>query len=385
MWSIKRNARGIEALEEVEEQQQQIESKDGIVIRIHSNYYYVDDYQDTIWECMLRSRLKKEGVEPKVGDKVSISEFKIVTEDDVIKNYTAVIGDIHPRKNELTKPNVANIDQVIIVSSTYSPDFNPLLLDKFIVLAESHNMTPLICVNKSDKIDDELKEYFVDVYESIGYKVVYTSAVEHFGISDLLDNMTDKVSVLTGVSGSGKSSLINSIDPSLKLDVSEVSKSLGSGRHTTRHVSLQKIKYKGKYALIADTPGFSFFELNYIEPKELAWNFIEFVQYIGSCQKSDCLHWQEPDCNLKAHIDEDDNRYLSYINLLQDVIGFQKLNNNRSSKKETQVKVTKRADGKNIRVVKLNEATRENSRRVNKQGLAEIGKLTSIDDIDEAY
>lgn len=378
MWSIKRNAGRLKKLEELQE-------KTGIVTRIHSNYYYVDDYDNTIWECMLRSRLKKEGVEPKVGDKVDISEFKIVTEDDVIKNYSAVINNIQPRMNEMLKPNVANIDQVIIVSSTYDPDFNPLLLDKFIVLAESHNITPVICVNKSDKIDEELKEYFEDVYESIGYKVVYTSAVENQGIEELLDHMVDKVSVLTGVSGAGKSSLINSIDPKLKLVVNEVSKNLGTGRHTTRHVSLQKIKYKDKYALIADTPGFSFFELNYINPKELAWNFIEFKPYIPDCPKSNCLHWQEPDCNVKAHIDEDDNRYLSYINLLQDVIAFQKINNDRSSKKESFVKVTKRADGKNIRIVKLNEATRENSRRVNKQVLAEIGKITSIDDIEEEY
>ncbi|RYX99609.1 hypothetical protein EON78_03400 [bacterium] len=109
------------------------------------------------------------------------------------------------------------------------------------------------------------------------------------------------------------------------------------------------------------------------------------MNLIPDCPKSNCLHWQEPDCNVKAHIDEDDNRYLSYINLLQDVIAFQKINNDRSSKKESFVKVTKRADGKNIRIVKLNEATRENSRRVNKQVLAEIGKITSIDDIEEEY
>jgi ribosome biogenesis GTPase len=327
---------------------------------------------------MLRNKLKKEGIEPKVGDKVTIGEHNS-------ENFTAVITTILPRSNELDKPNIANLDQVIIVTSTYSPDFSPLLLDKFIILAESNNMTPLICINKSDRLDPALRELIDLTYGSIGYELIYTSAVSKLGIDQLKQAMLEKISVLTGVSGSGKSSLLNAIDVSLNLNIAEVSKNLGTGRHTTRHVSLQKISYQGKTALIADTPGFSFIELNNIYETELAWYFKEFTPFIPECPMSNCLHWQEPNCKVKENINPDNQRYQNYLNLLQEVIEFEKINNDRSSKKETQVKVSKRADGKNIRVVKLASQARDNSRRTIKQDLAEMGKLSSIEDMDDDY
>jgi ribosome biogenesis GTPase len=327
---------------------------------------------------MLRNKLKKEGIEPKVGDKVTIGELNS-------ENYTAVITTILPRKNELDKPNIANIDQVIIVTSTYSPDFNPLLLDKFIILAESNNITPLICINKSDRLDPGLKELIDNTYGAIGYQLIYTSAVTKSGIEELKKDLLEKISVLTGVSGSGKSSLLNAIDPSLNLNIAEVSKNLGTGRHTTRHVSLQKMSFQEKTALIADTPGFSFIELSNINNTELAWYFKEFTPFIPECSLSNCLHWQEPNCKVKDNIDPDNSRYINYLNLLQEVLEFERISNDRSSKKETQVKVSKRADGKNIRVVKLASQARDNSRRTIKQDLAEMGKLSSIEDMDDDF
>ncbi len=349
----------------------------GIVVRIHSNYFYVA-FENITWECMLRNKLKKEGVEPKVGDRVAIAQLNT-------GNNTAVITSILPRRNELFKPNISNIDQVVIVTSTDEPTFNPLILDKFIVMSESHNMIPLICINKSDKLDTQLKKFMDDTYSGLNYEVIYTSALTGEGLDLLKLSLLDKVTVLTGISGVGKSSLLNSLDSSLNLETGEVSKNLGTGRHTTRHVSLQKLVFKEKLALIADTPGFSYIEFNNINSGELAWNFSEFTPFISECPLRGCLHWQEPDCNLKKNIGTNGSRYLNYLNILFDILKLEKISKARSTKKETQVKITHRADGKNIRVIKLAGDAREDSRRTVKQELAEIGKINSLEDLDEEY
>lgn len=322
---------------------------------------------------MLRNKIKKEGLKPKVGDKVEIESLNH-------ENNTAAISVVLPRRNEIHKPNIANIDQVIIVMSSYSPDFNPLVLDKLIVLSESNNITPVICINKSDKMDDDLKNYINNTYKDTEYKIIYTSSFNGMGIDEIRAILNDKVSVLTGVSGAGKSSIINAIDPKLKLQIKEVSKQLGTGRHTTRHVSLQTIYYQGHIGFLADTPGFSFIEFDNIASDELAWYFKEFTDYIPECPFSGCLHWKEPNCNVKQNIDVNSSRYANYLAILLDIMELEKVQKKRSSKIETQVKVTQRADGKNIRVVKLGSQSKELSRRVSKQFLNNIKYSHDIED-----
>src|SRR5690606_10736909 len=139
----------------------------GIVVKIHSNYYYVE-FDEKNWECMLRNKLKKEGIEPKVGDRVLIDQLNP-------ENNTAVIISIAERKNELVKPNIANLDQVIIVASGREPDFNSLLLDKFIILVESENMQPVICINKSDLIDERSKAKIEEIYGNLSYPLIFVS------------------------------------------------------------------------------------------------------------------------------------------------------------------------------------------------------------------
>lgn len=348
---------------------------EGTITRIHSNYYYVE-CNSRLWECMLRNKIKKSGIDPKVGDKVIIEEKK----DDTT---TAVITEVLKRQNELKKPNISNIDQIVIIMSTYDPDFNPLVLDKFIVLSEAHNIFPVICINKSDKIDEKLKSFILKTYEKTGYKFIFTSAKENFGLEDLKEVLINKTSVFTGVSGSGKSSLLNTIDNTLKLQTGEVSKNLGTGKHTTRHVSLQKFFYKDSFGFVADTPGFSFIEFNYIDSHELAWYFKEFKEFIPKCKMSKCVHFHEPDCGIKNNIDLESSRYASYITILNDILELEKVKKVRSSKKENKVKISQRADGKNISVVKMGTQVRDGSRRTRNQELSKIQTFNDIEDQDE--
>lgn len=352
-----------------------ISDKEGTIVRIHSNYYYVE-CDSFIWECMLRNKIKKAGIEPKVGDKVIIDEKKADTK-------TAVITEILQRENELQKPNISNIDQIIIITSTFDPDFNPLVLDKFIVLSESNHIVPIVCINKSDRLDDSLKDFILKTYEKTGYRFIFTSAKENTGLNELKESLIGKTSVFTGVSGSGKSSLLNSIDHTLKLQTGEVSKNLGTGKHTTRHVSLQKFVYKDKMGFVADTPGFSFIEFHSIDSENLAWHFKDFRDFIPQCRMSKCLHFHEPDCGVKNNIDLESSRYSSYISILNDILALEKLKKARSAKKEEKVKISQRADGKNIRVVKMGTQVKDSSRRTINQNLSKIQSFNEIEEDDE--
>ena len=345
------------------------------VTKIHSNYYYVV-LNNIVLECMLRNKLKKEGIDVKVGDKVLIDEVNH-------ENNTAVITEVLPRRNSLDKPNVANIDQIVIVISPDKPTFSPLILEKFIILTESSDITPIICVNKSDLMTDDIRDYLDKTYVSVGYKVIYTSALEKIGLEELRDALLGRVSVFSGVSGVGKSSLLNTLDSSLRLETGEVSKLLGSGTHTTRFVCLLKLFFNDKYALIADTPGFSFMEFNNIDSSQLAWYFKEFVPFIPDCQLSSCLHWKEPYCKVKDNIDTESVRYNNYLKILQDILDLEKISKARSSKKEDKFKLSKRADGKQISVVKLGSQSRESSRKVLRQELSKIEKINVLDEFND--
>ncbi|GIW21714.1 MAG: putative ribosome biogenesis GTPase RsgA [Candidatus Sericytochromatia bacterium] len=322
---------------------------------------------------MLREKIKKASIIPKVGDIVEIEKTS---------NKTGVIIDVKPRKNELSKPNIANIDQVVIVLSSYKPDFNSLILDKFLVFYQSYNIDCIICINKSDLLDNSLKE-FINYYSNIGYKLIYTSAKTGDGIDDLKQELLEKVSVLAGVSGAGKSSIINRIDSNLKLKVGDVSENLGIGKHTTRYVSLQMIRYKNKNCFIADSPGFSFIELNNIESKKLSYYFREFIPFINKCEMKDCLHLHEDNCFLKKNIDiENNHRYLNYLKFLNEILEIEKIKKTKSSKIENNIKIFKKSDGKNIKIIKLPEELRDKSRKFINQNLKKLEKINSIDDID---
>jgi len=255
---------------------------EGQIVKILSNLYTVNS-NGKIYECHSRGKFRNNKITPMVGDYVKF---------DNENNY---ILEILPRRNELERPLVSNIDQGLIVTSLKGPDFSTNLLDKLLVVMEYHKIKPIICLTKNDLLNSnekkEIKKY-VKYYRSLGYKVLYNTNL--FRIKRLFK---DKTTVFTGQSGAGKSTLINKLDKKLNLETGEISKALGRGRHTTRFVQLIEL-FGGK---VVDTPGFSMIEFNGMTDEDIRDSFIEFKKY--PCPFKDCMHLTEKECRVKKEVD----------------------------------------------------------------------------------
>lgn len=283
----------------------------GRIIKALSGFYYVQSNKG-VYACKGRGVFRNKKITPLVGDHV---EFEIRNEDE------GYIMKVMERSNELVRPPVANIDQVFIVNAGISPEFNPLLLDRFLVLIESKHIQPLILITKMDLLTQEQQkkiESYKEIYQTIGYEVKLLSSKETEWISEIVPFFKGKVSVFAGQSGVGKSSLLNTLDPNLYLETAEISKSLGRGKHTTRHVELLPI---GE-GLVADTPGFSVLEFTDIEQEELGFYFPEIRQVMQDCKFRGCLHYKEPKCAVKAAVEEGvipAFRYTHYVRFLEEI------------------------------------------------------------------
>lgn len=274
----------------------------GKIVKQISNDYTVN-INNMLFTCKARGKFRKDGITPLVGDNALI---------DCKMN---VIKEILPRKNELVRPSIANVDQAVIVMSNKIPEFSTDLLDKLLCIIEYNNIKPIIYVSKIDLLTDSelcsLKN-ILNYYRSIGYKV-YTDLT----IKEVFKN---KVTVFVGQSGSGKSTLLNKLDSSLNLITGEVSESLGRGRHTTRHVEL----INSLNGLIADTPGFSKVSFIGMTKEDIRDNFIEFNKYRINCKYKDCMHDKEDDCEIKKEVDNLNilkTRYLNYLKYIKEVTG----------------------------------------------------------------
>lgn len=269
----------------------------GKIIKQISNDYTVK-VDSKLYICKARGKFRKLGITPLVGDNVVIDENN---------NY---ILDILDRKNELDRPSISNIDQVVIVTSVKIPDFSSNLLDKLLTIIEFNNIKPVICFTKLDLINnDKLKEIesIMDYYKKIGYEVYKNTDKE------LKNIFRDKITVFAGQSGAGKSSLLNRLDSNLNLEIGEVSTALGRGRHTTRHTEL--IEVLGGY--IADTPGFSSISFNGMTKSDIRDNFIEFNKYRDYCEYKDCMHINELKCAIKDNVENNNILHSRYDNYLK--------------------------------------------------------------------
>lgn len=319
---------------------------EGQIYKIHSDFYYIDNGVET-FECKVREVLKKRKEKILVGDFVEFND--------------GYIEELIPRKNYISRPAVSNIDQIIIVSALKEPDLNFQQLNRYMALAKYYKIPPVLCFNKDDlKFDKHLKERIHNIYEDLGYKIVYTSATEHKGIKTFETLLKDKTSVLCGNSGVGKSSLVNAINPELNLRTKEVSEKTQRGTHTTRHCEIIKINETSR---IVDTPGFSNVKFDFILPADVDLLFDEIAAFRDGCKYADCLHIREDGCNIISHLNEiDDTRYDSYLAFVEEAKEFKERIKYEGRKTENSQKIVH-----NRRIAKISDKKRESARNTLKQ------------------
>jgi ribosome biogenesis GTPase len=284
---------------------------EGIIIRGVGGNYYVDTGTEII-ECRARGLFRLKNIKPLVGDKVLIR----LTEEDEKQGY---IEEINERTNEMVRPPVANAEQLLIFLAVTNPEPSFLLLDKLIIAAETNNLKPVICFNKSDLVDEDLMEEYKNIFVNTDYRVVFTSIKNENSILELKNILKDKLSVFSGPSGVGKSSIMNAVQPDFQLKTGEISDKLKRGKHTTRHAEIYKLDFGG---YVVDTPGFSSFELEGIGEYDLKEYYPEIKKFDSGCRFDDCLHYKEPNCVIKESVNEgliSNTRYNNYVRLLEEI------------------------------------------------------------------
>lgn len=278
----------------------------GRIYKALSGFYYVKENGEPI-PCRARGKIKHDGITPLVGDEVEYTSL----------GGQGVIDAVLPRKNEFSRPPVANIDILVIIASRAIPVTDPFLVDKMTAIAEHNGVEPIILVNKSDLI---IGSSFADIYRRAGFKTVETSAETGEGVDELREQLRGKLCAFTGNSGVGKSSLLNALDESFSIAVSDVSLKLGRGKHTTRHVELHETK---DGAIIADTPGFSSFDTESADlnkAEDLQYSFRDFAPFLGECRFTGCSHTKEQDCAVLEAVRDgkiEKTRHASYVRLYE--------------------------------------------------------------------
>ena len=275
---------------------------EGIIIKNISNDYTVRTNNNDLVVCKPRGKFRNSKLIPLVGDKV------------VIDKDEKVILEIKKRKNELIRPRVANIDQAIIVTSVKHPDFDSFLLDKLLTIISFNNIKPIICFTKLDLLNNKELETinnYMKYYEKIGYTVTNNQNKK-----EILSLIKDKVTVFTGQSGVGKSSLLNILDKNLELKTNDISYALNRGKHTTRHTELFEVCE----GFLVDTPGFSCVDFNDMTKLDIRDNMNEMFDNLHNCKYRDCLHIKEDGCYVKKLVEEKEileSRYENYKNFLR--------------------------------------------------------------------
>ncbi|WP_412063334.1 ribosome small subunit-dependent GTPase A [Rubrivirga sp. IMCC45206] len=310
----------------------------GLVLRSTGSWYDIrtDDGDDV--RARIRGRFRLDALEIDETNPIAVGDRVRLTIGD---DGSGFITDIEPRETQLSRRAagkrgavrehviVANIDRAWVVQSVYEPKVNPGFVDRFLVAAETRHIPAGIVMNKTDLMEDspraqEAVAFWQELYEGLGYPVILTSVVTGRGIDTFRAALADRVSVVSGPSGVGKSSLLNAIEPGLRLATSEISEKTQKGRHTTTFATL--LEAGGGW--VADTPGIREFGLWDMAPEELGGYFVEFLDYIPDCRFPDCTHAHEPGCAVQSAVDEGEitpERYGSYLAMLETVIESHRL------------------------------------------------------------
>lgn len=283
----------------------------GIIINNVSNMYQVE-VDNNIINCNARGKFKKENIIPVVGD---IVEIEIIDEEKLL----GIINNIQSRKNYIKRPKMANLSQIIFVVSIKMPKTDLLLLDKQIAYAEYKGLKPIICINKIDLDEEKTAQKIEDTYKNIGYTVIRTVANQGIGVNSIIDILKNNITAFSGNSGVGKSSLINSLFSDNLTQEGLISDKNKRGKNTTTSVKLYKLNDD---SYIADTPGFSSFEINEIESKDLYKYFKELKEYDNTCEFIGCSHIKEENCGIKQALEEgkiSKDRYERYCKIYNEL------------------------------------------------------------------
>ncbi len=284
--------------------------KQGIIIENISNIFKII-CENELYICDARGKLKKEDIKPVVGDKVNFEITKL-------EEKTGVIEEILPRENYIKRPKIANINQMVLVISSKMPKPDLLMLDKQLSFAEYMNIKPVIVINKID-LSKEIAEEIKEQYKFTNYEIIETNAKENIGIHELRNVLKNKISVFSGNSGVGKSTLLNDLfEDNLTLE-GKISSKNKRGKNTTTTVKLYELE---ENTFIADSPGFSTFDIYEIETTNLAEYFVEFKEHIKNCEFVGCTHIKEEKCGIKQALKENkisQNRYERYIKIYEEL------------------------------------------------------------------
>lgn len=321
------------------------------VYKIHSDFYYVKNFEHENIECKLREVLKKQKIDIRVGDFVELSSDK---------NF---ITSLLPRKNFLDRPKVSNIDVALLLCALKEPELDLVQLNRYLTYFKYHNIETAICFNKEDLIEnlDEKMAQIRAIYEKLGYRLFFISAKNNIGLKEVSEFIKGKTIVLCGASGVGKSTLLNVYSPNILQKTGEVSKKTQRGCHTTRHCEIIDFDdFK-----IIDTPGFSCLKFDFLLPDKLIGLFDDIKEYANHCKYSDCLHNDPKNtaCFVVLNSDKiDKSRYESYLLFLSESLEYKDLISKRSIKKEENNKNTG-----NRMSLKISKHKRSASRNTDKQ------------------